>query len=254
MEPAEQRLLELLPRLLVPLSVLLFLWLRTWGSPYGRYVSPQSFCLVPARLAWALQELPSLLVPLWCAAADGGRLHRWPNRILLAMFVGHYAQRSLVFPWLIRGGKPTPLLVFVMAVLFCTFNGYLQGRYLSAYAEYPEDWLTDPRFLLGCVLWLAGLLINIHSDHILRNLRKSGDTGYRIPHGGLFERISAANYFGELVEWGGYALASWSPPGGSFALFSFCILFPRAEQHHRWYLEKFEDYPKLRKILIPFLL
>lgn len=35
----------------------------------------------------------------------------------------------------------------------------------------------------GSVLWLVGWLVNVHSDHILRNLRKSGETGYKIPTG-----------------------------------------------------------------------
>lgn len=72
-------------------------------------------------------------------------------------------------------------------------------------------------------------------------------------NGGLFEYISAANYFGEVVEWCGYALASWSIQGWAFAVFTFCVLFTRAQQHHKWYHEKFEDYPKFRKIMIPFL-
>lgn len=35
----------------------------------------------------------------------------------------------------------------------------------------------------GSCLWLMGWIINIHSDHILRNLRKPGETGYKIPRG-----------------------------------------------------------------------
>lgn len=35
----------------------------------------------------------------------------------------------------------------------------------------------------GSLLWLVGLLMNVHSDHILRNLRKPGETGYKIPTG-----------------------------------------------------------------------
>ena len=32
-------------------------------------------------------------------------------------------------------------------------------------------------------MFLVGMAINIHSDHILRNLRKPGETGYVIPRG-----------------------------------------------------------------------
>ncbi|XP_054979400.1 3-oxo-5-alpha-steroid 4-dehydrogenase 1 isoform X1 [Sorex araneus] len=254
MELEERRALGLLAALLALLGCLVFALLQGRVKTYGRHGSRRGPWVLPARLSWVLQELPSLLAPLACACSPAGRLHHWPNRLLLAMFVLHYAHRSLVFPLLIRGGKPVPLEIFLGAALFCAFNGYLQGRYLSTYAVYPDDWLTDPRFLLGSVLWLVGLLINVHSDHILRSLRKPGDTGYQIPRGGLFEHVSAANFFGELVEWAGYALASWSLQAGAFAFFSFCFLFPRAKQHHRWYLEKFEDYPKSRRILIPFLL
>ncbi|XP_072870946.1 3-oxo-5-alpha-steroid 4-dehydrogenase 1 isoform X6 [Chlorocebus sabaeus] len=161
--------------------------------------------------------------------------------------------RCLIYPFLMRGGKPMPLLACTMAIMFCTFNGYLQSRYLSHWAVYADDWVTDPRFLIGFGLWLTGMLINIHSDHILRNLRKPGDTGYKIPRGGLFEYVTAANYFGEIVEWCGYALASWSVQGVAFAFFTFCFLSGRAKEHHQWYLQKFEEYPKFRKILIPFL-
>ena len=32
-------------------------------------------------------------------------------------------------------------------------------------------------------MFLSGMAINIHSDHILRNLRKPGEKGYKIPKG-----------------------------------------------------------------------
>ncbi|XP_010142349.1 PREDICTED: 3-oxo-5-alpha-steroid 4-dehydrogenase 1-like, partial [Buceros rhinoceros silvestris] len=85
---------------------------------------------------------------------------------------------ALIFSFLIRAGKPTPFFIFVLALLFCTYNGYLQGRSLTSYARYPSGWLKDPCFITG---WLTGMAINIHSDHILRNLRKPGESGYKIP-------------------------------------------------------------------------
>lgn len=57
--------------------------------------------------------------------------------------------RCLIYPFLMRGGKPMPLLACTMAIMFCTFNGYLQSRYLSHWAVYADDWVTDPRFLIG---------------------------------------------------------------------------------------------------------
>ncbi|ELK08156.1 3-oxo-5-alpha-steroid 4-dehydrogenase 1 isoform X1 [Pteropus alecto] len=255
MELAERFLLDALAYLECALGVLFSVLLEVVGLPYGRYTSPGSAWQLSATTAWVVQELPSLVVPLFvCVATAAERLRRWPNRVLLAMFVVHYIHRSLIFPFLIRGGKPTSWYVCVMAFVFCTYNGYLQSRYLSHYAVYADDWVTDPRFLAGFVLWLTGMLINIHSDGILRNLRQPGQTGYGIPRGGLFEYVSTANYFGEVLEWCGYGLASWSVQGAAFALFTFCVLLCRARQHHRWYLEKFEDYPKFRKIMIPFLL
>ncbi|XP_014441339.1 3-oxo-5-alpha-steroid 4-dehydrogenase 1 [Tupaia chinensis] len=252
-ETTEERLLDKLAYLEGIMGIVSFVLLRLLNAPYGRY-APPGLLRLPARAAWALQELPSLALPLCeCARASATRLSHWPNRVLLAMFVVHYFQRSLIFPFLIRGGKPVPLYLCVTAFMFCTFNGYLQSRYLSQYAVYADDWVMGPCFQIGFVLWLMGMLINIHSDHVLRNLRKPGETGYKIPRGGLFEYVTAANYFGEIVEWCGYALASWSLQGGAFALFTFLILVSRAKQHHRWYLEKFEDYPKFRMTVIPFL-
>ncbi len=47
-------------------------------------------------------------------------------------------------------------------------------------------------------VFCCGLGVNIHSDHILRNLRKPGESTYKIPHGGLFNLISAPNYLGNF--------------------------------------------------------
>jgi 3-oxo-5-alpha-steroid 4-dehydrogenase 1 len=48
------------------------------------------------------------------------------NRLLVGLFMAHYIQRSFVFPFLIRGGKPTPAVLVLMAFVFCLGNGYMQ--------------------------------------------------------------------------------------------------------------------------------
>ena len=100
----------------------------------------------------------------------------------------------------------------------------------------------------------VGMFINIQSDQILTHLRKPGETGYKIPTGGLFNYVTGANFFGEILEWTGFALASCSNVAAVFAAFSAVFLSMRAWHHHKYYLKKFENYPKERKIIIPFVL
>ena len=51
--------------------------------------------------------------------------------------------------------------------------------------------------------------------------------------GGLFEYVSCGNFLGEIIEWTGFAIASWSSVSFAFAFFTICNLAPRAYSHHR---------------------
>uniref|UniRef100_A0A1I7XKG9 S5A_REDUCTASE domain-containing protein n=1 Tax=Heterorhabditis bacteriophora TaxID=37862 RepID=A0A1I7XKG9_HETBA len=88
-------------------------------------------------------------------------------------------------------------------------------------------------YYTGVLVFSSGMFINVQSDSILRNLRKPKEMGYQIPRGGLFEFVSGANFFGEIVEWMGYALICRSLPAIAFALFTICNIGPRAIQHHK---------------------
>lgn len=64
----------------------------------------------------------------------------------------------------------------------CVFlSRTMQSQYVLLVAEYPLDYLTSTRFVIGSILFAVGMAINIHSDSILLNLRKPGETGYKIP-------------------------------------------------------------------------
>ena len=148
-----------------------------------------------------------------------------------------------------------PLSIVGLGMLFNLANAWFQSRWLNTLGPgYEPSWLTDPRFLLGAALFLVGFGINVSSDAILRNLRAPGETGYRIPDGGLFQWVSSPNYLGEILEWVGWAVATWSLPGALFALWTACNLGPRALANHRWYQETFPDYPPERKALLPGLI
>jgi len=103
------------------------------------------------------------------------------------------------------------------------------------------------------IVGLSGVFINWWSDQALLNLRRGGKKGYFIPNGGLFRWVSCPNFLGEILEWTGFAIMTWSPAALVFALWSFFNLVPRAMDHHKWYRSTFTDYPSRRKAIIPFL-
>jgi protein-S-isoprenylcysteine O-methyltransferase Ste14 len=148
-----------------------------------------------------------------------------------------------------------PIAVAAMGLLFNVANGALQGT--SLFLTEPAcstAWLGDPRFLGGAALFLGGMAVNWSADARLRHLRRPGAADYAIPRGGLFELVSCPNYLGELVEWAGWAIATWSPAGLAFAVWTAANLVPRALAHHRWYRDRFPDYPPRRRAILPFLL
>ncbi|TNN74318.1 3-oxo-5-alpha-steroid 4-dehydrogenase 2 [Liparis tanakae] len=167
-------------------------------TSYGRHMgrSPPART-VPARLAWFLQEMPALLAPLLLTLSRH-RPSTAGKNLLLWTFCMHYFQRTFVYSLLTRG-TPFPLGVMLSAGVICSLNGLLQGHYLLHCAQLDEEWPADYRYKIG----------------------------------GLFEYVSGANYLGEIVEWFGYAVATWSLPALSFAVFSLCFIGPRAYHHHR---------------------
>ena len=219
-------------------------------APYGRYRRPGFGPMMPARLAWVLMELPALVVPVWAFLAVGGATRGPVPWFLLGLWVLHYVQRTFVFPLAMRGRHATkPMLTAALAVLFNVVNGLGNGASLA----WRDDAMSALNWL-GVALFLAGFAINLHADHVLRTLRRPGEDGYRIPHGGAFRWVSAANYFGELVEWTGFALAAMTPAAWAFAAFTAANLVPRALAHHRWYRATFPDYPVPRRAVLPYLL
>ncbi|EDO43991.1 predicted protein [Nematostella vectensis] len=115
------------------------------------------------------------------------------------------------------------------------------------------DYYMDPRFILGAALFLLGFCINRYADIKLRMLRPDESSGYAVPKGGPFELVSCPNYFGEMLEWFGWALCTWSAAGLVWFLFGCGTFIPRAMHNHKWYKDRFPDYPQKRRALIPFL-
>uniref|UniRef100_K3WAS6 3-oxo-5-alpha-steroid 4-dehydrogenase C-terminal domain-containing protein n=1 Tax=Globisporangium ultimum (strain ATCC 200006 / CBS 805.95 / DAOM BR144) TaxID=431595 RepID=K3WAS6_GLOUD len=251
---SEQELHAWLVKGVFALGVVTYLATSLVNAPYGRHARPGWGPTINTRLGWVLMEMPSAL---WFAFVYLRGEHRTLTTPMIAasLWCCHYFYRAFVYPFLIRASKDKrmPITVMLAGDFYNIINAYVNARYLSQYGDYANDAPFErASFYIGVAMFATGFAVNIHSDHVLINLRKPGDTGYSIPHGGMFAYVSAPNYFGELLEWFGWTLLSGSPAGLSFAFYTATNLVPRAVSNHQWYLNKFkETYPKNRKVILP---
>lgn len=224
------------------------------SAPYGRHSRRGWGPAIDNRLGWILMETPAVLVFALCFVL-GEYSSGVTVRVFFLMWAFHYVYRAYVYPFrLSRASKRMPVVIIGMGFLFNVLNAYLNGWYLFGLSGgYPSRWLADPRFLIGLALFLTGLVINRRADGTLRKLRHREKSDYGIPRGGLYQWISCPNYFGEIVQWFGWALATWSLAGLAFAVWTTANLAPRALSHHRWYREHFAEYPAERKAVVPGL-
>ena len=244
------------------LALVSFVSLQFVSAPYGRHLREGWGPKISATLGWVLMEAPSplLFLAIWLGAEPSRRFSA-TGIVFLLLWETHYVYRSFIFPFSRRGGqREMPMSIALMSILFNFANAYLNAVWIYRLGpERPVSWLGDPRFLCGVALFALGYIINHQSDRILFRLREpgrlapEGGGGYKIPYGGLYRFVSCPNYFGELVEWTGWALCTFSPAGLAFALASAANLVPRARTHHRWYREKFPDYPQDRKAIVPLI-
>lgn len=239
------------------LGIIVFIALHRIKAGYGMMYTKKWGPTVNNRLGWIIMEAPALtcFTIIWATGKYGGLP---ANCVMGALFAVHYIQRTFIFPFLIRGKSRMPWAIIIMGMTFNVINAYLIGGWLfnvSSPDYYTTEWLLSPLFILGAVIFLIGMAINLHSDYIIRHLRKPGDNRHYIPMKGLYQYVTSANYFGEFVEWTGYAILTWCWPGVVFALWTFANLAPRARAIHGRYCEEFgDDYKNLhRKYIIPFL-
>ena len=235
----------------IAIPIIIFPILLKIKVPYGRHTTSGWGPMIDNHWGWFWMEIPALLTfPLLAILGpeEKGALS-W---ILIALWIIHYINRVFIFPFRIRTkGKKMPLLISMSAISFNLINGFVNGYYIGFVREQSNEQFIHFA-IIGILIFIIGFAINQIADSKLIALRKQNQ-GYQIPKGWLFNYISCPNYFGEILEWIGFAVASGSLPALSFAIWTFCNLAPRANNHHFWYLDNFSTYPKSRKILLPFL-
>lgn len=234
-------------------------------STYGKLHSKRSNLfgpLVSGQLCWMIFESPNWI---WVCYELSHLTTRLPttNSLLLFWFCTHYIHRSLLYPLSMSPTSKFPIGMMVFTVPYCVVNGYLQAqglcRYRNPFHTDSDDASDLPSikswsFSVGAIMMMIGLSLGFVSDRTLLQLKRTTGS-YQIPYGGGFNYVSSPHYLGELVEWWGFCLAC----GGtleslSFALWTTSNLVPRALAQHRWYHQKFEDYPQSRMAIVPFIM
>jgi len=240
------------------IAVIVFIALYFVDAGYGIFYTRKWGFSLPNKAGWILMEAPVFFIMLimWYLSPRRGDL---VCLAFLFLFELHYFQRSFVFPLKMRGSSRMPIVISIMGIIFNVLNALMQGGwifYVAPDGYYGPDWLTTPKFIIGFVIFISGMFINIQSDTIIRELRKSpDDTSHYLPHGGMFNYVTSANYFGELVEWIGFAILTWSWAGVVFVVWTFANLAPRAARIYRHYKQEFGDEMKDKKLkrIIPFI-
>ena len=253
---------------MIGVAVATFITLYFVEAGYGILLSEKWGKTISNKWAWFFMEAPIFLsmIILWLSSP-----HRWEvvPMVFLLIFQTHYIQRTLIFPFLLKGKSRMPIGIMCLGISFNILNSMMQGYWMFYVAHLPDqpakfvrvlseggNWFLSWQFILGICLFIAGFIINLRSDYIIRHLRKDpNDTQHYFPKGFMFNYVTSANYFGELVEWLGFAILTWSVPGLVFFVWTFANLVPRANAIHKRYQKEFPEEMKNRKLkrVIPLI-
>jgi len=246
------------------LAALVFVILFFIDAGYGITFNKKWGVAINNKIAWFCMETPVfVLMTVFCLSSARLRPFQVSTSfvplIFFLFFQIHYFRRAFVYPFLLKGKSKMPVVVMLAGILFNFCNAFIQGGwifYKSPESLYPVAWLLTPQFIIGTALFFGGMTLNIQSDNIIKSLRNNGDNQHYLPDRGLFKKVTGAHYFGEVVEWIGFAILTWSLSGAVFALWTIANLAPRANSVYKSYIKLFgkeEITNRKLKRLIPHL-
>lgn len=157
------------------------------------------------------------------------------KRVLESLFLHRYSGTIGLF---------TTLLIASFYSLASFLIGYLNQNPLPS----PDLW-----FYLGFAFYIIGILGNFYHHKILADLRKNS-LDYFIPKGGLFDYVVCPHYLFEIFTWLGIFLFSRHLATLLVLVFIIAYLSARSIRTLQWYCERFAEFPKNRKGIIPFIL
>lgn len=149
----------------IGVAVVTFFVLLKVTAPYGRHTTGGWRPMISNRLGWIIMELPSLLT-FGLFFLLGPNEKTSPMWLFFALWVAHYINRSLIFPFRIKTkGKKMPFSIAASAIFFNLINGFTNGYFLGTYCTpYPEDYWFSANMIVGLALFIIGAGINNYKE------------------------------------------------------------------------------------------
>ncbi|XP_023223663.1 probable very-long-chain enoyl-CoA reductase art-1 [Centruroides sculpturatus] len=182
------------------------------------------------------------------------------SSVAAVCWIAHYVKRLLETLFVHRFSHSTMPIKNLLKN--CSYY-WLFSIFIGYFVNHPL--YTPPKFgPLQIYLGLAGFVqseIGNFSTHwVFKNLRAPGTKERKIPMATgnpftyLFNFVSCPNYTYEVMAWFSFTIMVQCLPAGMFTLLGLYQMTVWALQKHHNYKKEFEDYPKNRKAIIPFVL
>nr|XP_043633794.1 very-long-chain enoyl-CoA reductase [Erigeron canadensis] len=188
----------------------------------------------------------------------GERVIRPAQTYALYYWCFHYSKRIMETFFVHRFSHATSPVsnVFRNCAYYWSF-----ACYIAYYVNHPfYTPVSDLQMKIGLGFGLIMQVSNLYCHIILKNLRSpSGNQGYQIPRGFLFNIVTCANYTTEIYQWLGFNIATQTVAGYVFLIVAISIMTNWALAKHSRLRRLFDGkegrpkYPRRWVILPPFL-
>ena len=179
-----------------------------WTSfGYSKFADRKARMALPSRVGMFIIYFPAVF-SFWLAPlARGVELTPW-LLISGAMISAHFAKRCVEVMTLHRYSGVMNLFTTVQICFLYTTLALLLGEIAATGMSGFEGGAPpiSAAMILGVALWVLGTSGNFYHHKLLANLRKPGETEYKVPRGGLFGLVACPHYFSEILAWFGFAL------------------------------------------------
>ncbi|KAI3762095.1 hypothetical protein L1987_52518 [Smallanthus sonchifolius] len=163
----------------------------------------------------------------------------------------HFFKRDLevLFIHKYSGNMVLGSTIIITLFYFFAAAGLIVVHYLSLGLPDPS---IDTKYI-GLILFILGISGNFYHHNLLSKLRKNNEKQYKIPRGGLFNLVICPHYLFEIVIFVGIAFISQTPLSFACTFGDSMYLIARSYETRKWYLNKFDDFPKHVKCVIPYI-